>query len=740
MNLKSLLAGLFVLATATTQAANVACVGNSITYGYGLSDGKYSYPTRLQELLGSNYTVTNFGVSSMTFATYGNQSYWSTDRFTAAMNSNPNMVVIELGTNDSKFFMGNYADQGIYNWAYGQVSKADLQRDYRALIDTFAHLSTKPEIFATLQPYSNNVSWTITDTAIVNVINPIIFDAAVEKGVNIIDLHSLFHTPSWYLSDSVHPNEDGAYELAKIIYNHVSQAKPVVSVSGSTLKVDAGYGFYWYKDGVLISGANAQTYNATEKGSYKALVKIDAATDSYLMTDAVETGGSGTIDISCVNIDTTLAADCSKAEGLYYEAPVVEYTDLLGNKYSAVPTRSDGKQMTDIFPWGQTSVTWSFTLGNKQITCPQTIKVVNSIPSIAECPELKDITISSDTASVIDKSMFGNPLAIIGCNDSVAGVLTRDDGKSLSDAFPVDTTMLTWTYTLDGNVLACKQKVMVESAGLQVDCVLPDRAYYADAENCGADIQMDSIWGRDMQGNIFRPVSVTRDDSLDLNDIYPIGITSVTWNFKVGERTGSCEQKIIVIDTIAPVFDCSSLKDTVIYDALFYDTIHTHAEVDPSTVIPMDPVVDTLPRVEINLNGTAYAPLCVYAQDCEGLVAGTLAYEQIEETNNYILIWTFTDASQNSTVCRQNATISYAVHAEKLSSDVKLSYENGQLYIGDNGYELLTVDVYDMQGRLISSKEIVGGVNRVNLGLKAGAYVVVLRNVATKVASLKIME
>ena len=46
-------------------ATNVACVGNSITEGYGIWSEK-KYPEHLQELLGEGYTATNFGASSMT--------------------------------------------------------------------------------------------------------------------------------------------------------------------------------------------------------------------------------------------------------------------------------------------------------------------------------------------------------------------------------------------------------------------------------------------------------------------------------------------------------------------------------------------------------------------------------------------------------------------------------------------------------------------------------------------------
>ena len=276
-----------------SHATNVACVGNSITEGYGIWGDK-KYPDHLQEMLGDSYSVTNFGVSSMTFAGAtikagdNSASYWKTEKFKAALNSSPDIVVIELGTNDSKFFMANDDTQGIYNYNYGQCEKSQLYTDYEALIDTFAHLPTNPEIFATLQPYSNNLEWAIMDSAIVNQINPIIKETAIKKGVNIIDLHTLFKTPEWFLSDSVHPNATGAQELAKIVNKYITMAKPTITQNTATLQVSGThYGFRWYRDGKLVEGDQA-ALTLTENGKYKALVKVESDNDSWLISNEIE--------------------------------------------------------------------------------------------------------------------------------------------------------------------------------------------------------------------------------------------------------------------------------------------------------------------------------------------------------------------------------------------------------------------------------------------------------------------
>ena len=157
------------------------------------------------------------------------------------------------------------------------------------LIDTFAHLPTSPEIFATLQPYSNNCDWGIMDTAIVSQINPIIKETAVKKGVNIIDLHTLFQTPAWFLADSVHPNASGAQELAKIVNKYITLAKPTLKQEQATLQVNGNsYGVRWYKDGKLIEGADKTSLTVSETGTYSALVKVESDNDSWLLSEKIE--------------------------------------------------------------------------------------------------------------------------------------------------------------------------------------------------------------------------------------------------------------------------------------------------------------------------------------------------------------------------------------------------------------------------------------------------------------------
>ena len=270
-------------------AGKVACVGNSITYGYGIVSwpDQTSYPHHLQEMLRGDApsdTVENFGVSSLTVRKDDQASYWKGHRFAPAIEFAADTVIIELGTNDSKAYA---------QWntpAQNAVVDSAIMADFEALIDTF-QVKSKPHIFICLAPYVNNVDWNIIDTTVVNRVNPAILRAGLEKGVNVIDLHSRFsalENPSWYLSDMVHPSVEGAKHLAEIVYAHLQMDTLRVTQDGSTLKAPKGFGYQWYKNGKMLEGDTLETLAISSVGEYKVSVKVDEKSLSRIVTATLD--------------------------------------------------------------------------------------------------------------------------------------------------------------------------------------------------------------------------------------------------------------------------------------------------------------------------------------------------------------------------------------------------------------------------------------------------------------------
>ena len=64
------------------QKKKVACIGNSITFGHGITDREhFHYPAQLQQYLGDGYEVRNYGVSATTMLLKGDFPYVTTSQY-----------------------------------------------------------------------------------------------------------------------------------------------------------------------------------------------------------------------------------------------------------------------------------------------------------------------------------------------------------------------------------------------------------------------------------------------------------------------------------------------------------------------------------------------------------------------------------------------------------------------------------------------------------------------------------
>ena len=99
------------------DAIRVACIGNSITHGSGIDmQEAKGYPAQLQRLLGSGYYVKNYGVGARCMMSTSDHPYMKEQAWRDAKAFCPDVVVIKLGTNDSK----------PQNWQYKDEFKQDL--------------------------------------------------------------------------------------------------------------------------------------------------------------------------------------------------------------------------------------------------------------------------------------------------------------------------------------------------------------------------------------------------------------------------------------------------------------------------------------------------------------------------------------------------------------------------------------------------------------------------------------
>ena len=60
----------------------IACVGDSITAGWGNSSANMSYPSMLRSMLDEDtFEIVNFGFSGRTMMRKGDQPYWNEDMY-----------------------------------------------------------------------------------------------------------------------------------------------------------------------------------------------------------------------------------------------------------------------------------------------------------------------------------------------------------------------------------------------------------------------------------------------------------------------------------------------------------------------------------------------------------------------------------------------------------------------------------------------------------------------------------
>jgi acyl-CoA thioesterase-1 len=217
----TLLAGLFSACLAGDGKKNaiapprpktkVACVGDSITAGYGVSHGN-SYPQQLARMLGNNWDVENFGVSGTTLINKGDLPYQRQEAFARALEFQPDVVIIMLGTNDTK----------AQNWK----SIGDFSADYKNLIGKFTALESKPRVFiARPVVVLGKGAFGITEENLKTELSMI--DAvAKETGVGLIDIHGLTEAATndrpGLIPDNVHPNAEGSTILSAAFYKAIT--------------------------------------------------------------------------------------------------------------------------------------------------------------------------------------------------------------------------------------------------------------------------------------------------------------------------------------------------------------------------------------------------------------------------------------------------------------------------------------------------------------------------------------
>lgn len=191
----------------------IACVGDSVTYGYGIHTWrKNNYPAQLQTALGDGFCVNNYGYSGRTAQSTGDRPYIREKLYEQSKAFAPDIVVFMLGSNDSKAF----------NW-----DKENFIKDYKALVQTYVDLESKPQVYVMAPPpvfeKGGEVKYHIEQDTIAKEIVPLTKQIAQEMGLECIDLYELFEGKPELFSDGCHPTATGAKIIAGAVQLKISE-------------------------------------------------------------------------------------------------------------------------------------------------------------------------------------------------------------------------------------------------------------------------------------------------------------------------------------------------------------------------------------------------------------------------------------------------------------------------------------------------------------------------------------
>ena len=183
----------------------VACVGDSITYGCFVPGQPWnSYPRQLGRMLGRGYCVGNFGYTNRTALKIADHPYTAEKLYRQSLAFQPNLVLLMLGTNDTK----------AVNW-----NAEAYARDLWELIESYRELESRPQVFLLLPPpvfpFCGKVRWDIRREVLENELLPICRRVAEGKGVPVIDIHSALAGRKELFMDGCHPNAKGASLIAE---------------------------------------------------------------------------------------------------------------------------------------------------------------------------------------------------------------------------------------------------------------------------------------------------------------------------------------------------------------------------------------------------------------------------------------------------------------------------------------------------------------------------------------------
>ncbi len=186
-------------------AIKVAAVGDSLTYGYGLENRREeAYPSVLLDLLGSHYQVSNYGMSGRSLLSTSDYPYLQEKNAQASLQSDADIVIIMIGSNDSRAAYWN---------------KEQFIKEYRAFAEAYLQMASQPEVFLVAPPHVPTSRFGLNNDIVRDELQAIVAETATDLGVHFVNLYPVTEGKMDYYSDGLHLTPLGNQVIAQEIFS-----------------------------------------------------------------------------------------------------------------------------------------------------------------------------------------------------------------------------------------------------------------------------------------------------------------------------------------------------------------------------------------------------------------------------------------------------------------------------------------------------------------------------------------
>ncbi len=319
-----------------------------------------------------------------------------------------------------------------------------------------------------------------------------------------------------------------------------------------------------------------------------------------------------------------------------------------------------------------TTITWTYDDGNGNTSSQTQNVVLNDVTApIADLGSLPDLTAQCEITSLTPPS----------ATDNCAGTITGTHNASLPIS---NNTTITWTYDDgEGNTSTQAQNVIIND-------VTAPLADVGSLPTITAECSVTALSAPTATDNCAGTITATHNATLPIT-----ASTTITWTYTdPSGNTSSQMQSVVIDDVTAPVPDLPTLPDILAQcsvtslsnpaatdncsavlisnDAVLPITANTtitwtYTDVDgnqsaqtQNIVINDDtaPVADLATLTDLTAQCEIVALTAPNATDnCDGGIVGTHS-ATLPITSSGVVVWTYTDASGNSTTQNQNVIIS----------------------------------------------------------------------------------